>query len=351
MPATKRFAPNPLQPIVSSDDAPENPLDGAVDLVSIANGAAVKRIRPDASATGDGTEADRAAIPAPLRESHSENYRVILVGAANAAPATSEHHSPIAIPDVSSPALQPKTSPMSTRDRFMQGFLPARSCCNLELCRSPIGTKFNLSAVCIAVFPATANPPRRYIQLADNTGTLGVTVWNDNVSKFDSNTVGRLVSLSKAVMGNQNGKKLLTMARDSSVAIVDDEQHAVSLWWKSLLSSAPLSCGSVHDVADNSIVTVSGVLGHISSDVKVVNGVEKTLVSLHLVDPSGKLDIRSWNHSADAFTAYLERPVLIRRVRVASFAGTKLCELLDGTGSVVETTFKGQSSLEHFWSS
>ena len=80
MPATKRFAPNPLQHIVSGDDAPENPLDGAVDLVSIANGAAVKRIRPAASATGDGTEADRAAIPAPLRESHSAHYRVILVG-------------------------------------------------------------------------------------------------------------------------------------------------------------------------------------------------------------------------------------------------------------------------------
>jgi hypothetical protein len=339
MPATKRFAPNPIQHLALDDDeslstAPENSLDGAVDLVSSLNGAAIKKSRPDASATDTATEIDNAAK-----------------AAANASTAISEHHSPSAIPDVSSSAPQPKSSPMSTRDRFLQGFLPARSCCNLELCRSPLGTKFNLTAVCIAVFPATANPPRRYIQLADNTGTLGVTVWNDNVSKFSSNSVGRMVSLSKAVMGNQNGKKLLTMARDSSVAIVDDEQHAVSLWWKSLLSSAPLSCGSVHDVDDNNIVTVSGVLGHISSDVKVVNGAEKALVSLHLVDASGKLDIRSWNHSADAFSVYLERPVLIRRVRVASFAGTKLCELLDGTGSVVETTFKGQSSLEKFWTS
>jgi hypothetical protein len=102
---------------------------------------------------------------------------------------------------------------------------------------------------------------------------------------------------------------------------------------------------------DNSIASVSGILGFVNTETKIVNGREKNLLTLHMVDASGKLDIRSWNHSADMFLAYVDRPVLIRRVRVTSFAGTKMCELLDGSGSVIETSFDGDSALMQFWSS
>ena len=240
-------------------------------------------------------------------------------------------------------------SPVTNRDRFMKGILPARTCCNLDLCRASAGTKFNLTAVCIAVFPKTSNPDRRYIQLADPTGSVGVTVWNENVNSFSTASVGRLVTLTKVVITNHNGKKALSMARDSSVQQIDDASHADSSWWSGLLTHAPLSCGAVHDVADNTMVTVCGVLGHISSDTKMVQGVPKTLLTLHLVDSTGKLDVRSWNHTADAFNYHAEAPILIRRVRVTSFAGVKLCELLDGAGSVVETAFVGDAALRKFW--
>jgi len=240
-------------------------------------------------------------------------------------------------------------SPVSNRDRFIKGFLPARTCCNLDLCRAPAGTKFNLSAVCIAVFPKSSNPDRRYIQLADVTGSVGVTVWNENVNSFSTASVGRLVTLTKVVITNHNGKKALSMARDSSVQQIDDETHTDSTWWRSLLTLAPLSCGAVHDVADNTMVSVSGILGHVSSETKMVQGVPKTLLTLHMVDSSGKLDVRSWNHNADAFNHHAEAPILIRRVRVTSFAGVKLCELLDGAGSVIETAFSGDAALRKFW--
>ena len=240
-------------------------------------------------------------------------------------------------------------SPVSNRDRFIKGFLPARTCCNLDLCRAPAGTKFNLSAVCIAVFPKSTNPDRRYIQLADTTGSVGVTVWNENVNSFSTASVGRLVTLTKVVITNHNGKKALSMARDSSVQQIDDETHTDSTWWRSLLTLAPLSCGAVHDVADNTMVSVSGILGHVSSDTKMVQGVPKTLLTLHMVDFSGKLDVRSWNHNADAFNHLADAPIMIRRVRVTSFAGVKLCELLDGAGSVIETAFTGDAALRKFW--
>ncbi len=240
-------------------------------------------------------------------------------------------------------------SPVTNRERFIKGFLPARTCCNLDLCRATAGTKFNLSAVCIAVFPKSTNPDRRYIQLADATGSVGVTVWNENVNIFSIASVGRLVTLTKVVITNHNGKKALTMARDSSVQQMDDDTHTVSTWWRSLLILPALSCGAVHDIADNTMVTVSGILGHISSDTKMVLGAPKTLLTLHMVDSSGKLDVRSWNHHADAFNRFADSPILIRRVRVTSFAGMKLCELLDGAGSVIETAFPGDAALRKFW--
>ncbi len=240
-------------------------------------------------------------------------------------------------------------SPVTNRDRFIKGFLPARTCCNLDLCRAPAGAKFNLSAVCIAVFPKSSNPDRRYIQLADATGSVGVTVWNENVNSFSTASVGRLVTLTKVVITHHNGKKALSMARDSSVQQIDDETHNDSTWWRSLLTLAPHSCGAVHDVADNTMVSVSGILGHVSSETKMVQGVPKTLLTLHMVDSSGKLDVRSWNHHADAFNHLADAPILIRRVRVTSFAGVKLCELLDGAGSVIETAFAGDAALRKFW--
>ena len=241
-------------------------------------------------------------------------------------------------------------SPVSNRERFLAGFTPLRTCCNLDLCRAPAGNKFNLSAICIAVFPASLNPDRRYLQLADSTGVVGVTVWNENVHKFSNHSVGRLVVLQKAVISSHHGKKQLSLARDSVVKVGDDDQHEVCSWWSSLLRQVPKTCGAVHDMSDNSIISVAGVLGRISCETKIVNSAEKLLTCLHLVDASGKLDVRTWNHAPDTFTAFVDRPVLIQRVKVTSFASTKLCELFDSAGSIIVTEFPGKNELDRFWS-
>jgi hypothetical protein len=74
----------------------------------------------------------------------------------------------------------PKTpsSPGTNRAAFMQKFTPSRALCNVDLCRSPPGSKITLTAVVIAVFPATTNPDRRYVQLADESGTVGIELRN-----------------------------------------------------------------------------------------------------------------------------------------------------------------------------
>jgi hypothetical protein len=288
-----------------------------------------------------GVDDSVSAVAADNVYSHPIDAGAAVLEAAQTADRDVVHHSGDVVP------VPP--SPVSNRERFKKGFLPARTCCNLDLCRAPAGTKFNLSAVCIAVFPKSTNPDRRYIQLADATGSVGVTVWNENVDSFSTASVGRLVTLTKVLITNHHGKKALSMARDSSVQQIDDEMHTDSTWWRSLLAVPALSCGAVHDVADNTMVSVCGILGHISADTKMVQGAPKTLITLHMVDSSGKLDVRSWNHTADAFYHLSDTPIMIRRVRVTSFASIKLCELLDGAGSVIETVFPGDAALRKFW--
>jgi hypothetical protein len=337
MPGQKRrylSTPNPVQHI--HDDAVK--IDTPVSTMTTDDGiAAAQPELGDSDVIREGVDAGTAAA-ASMIAAHAHPSSPVPTSKA-------EHQPPAASSDVVVPP-----SPVSNRERFMKGFLPARTCCNLDLIRASAGTKFNLAAICIAVFPKSSNPERRYIQLADVTGSVGVTLWNENVNSFSSDSVGRLVMLAKIVITNHNGKKALTMARDSSVQLVNDETHTVSMWWNSLMIIPPLSCGSVHDVSDNSMVSVCGVLGYVSAETKMVQGVPKTLLTLHLVDSSGKLDVRSWNHTPDMFNHLANCPILIRRVRVTSFASIKLCELLDGSGSVVVKSFPGDAALRKFWS-
>jgi hypothetical protein len=241
-------------------------------------------------------------------------------------------------------------SPNANRQSFLNGFIPARTCCNLDLCRVPAESKFTITAICMAVYPPSKNPERRYVQLCDDTGATGITVWNSNVAKFNSGCVGKLVTCVKVAMSNYNGKRILTMTRDSSIQIINEPNHPVMSWWSSLLEAAPKSCGAVHDLPDGSIVCVQGILGLVSEEVKMVNGVERSLTYLHLVDSTGRVDVRTWNHSADRFLRFRDMPVCIKRLRVSSFAGTKILELLDGDTSVLVSEFSGKDALADFWS-
>lgn len=240
------------------------------------------------------------------------------------------------------------SSPGRNRAAFLLKHSPSRLSCNLDLARCPVGTKVNLVAVVIAAFPAHSNPDRRYIQLADATGSVGVTVWNSNVAKFNRESIGKVVVCGKVVLGHHQGKKVLTMSRDSTLDFASE--HALNVWWNDLLTAAPLkNLSHVADVEDNSIINVAGILGLVQSEQKIVGSVQRTLTTLHLCDPSGEFDIRSWNHSADEFLSFVEKPVLIQRIRMASFAGVKIGELLDNSASQIVTDFPGKKFLENYW--
>jgi hypothetical protein len=238
-------------------------------------------------------------------------------------------------------------SPGNNRAAFLSKLVPSRALCNLDLCRSPPGSKVALSAVVIAVFDASTNPDRRYIQVADATGSLGVTVWNANVSKLSRQSVGQVMKVGKAVIGSHQGKKVLTLSRESTLEF--DAEHPLRQWWNELLQQPSVSIAATLDVADNSIINISGILGMVVSEDKMVGTVLKTLVTLHLVDQTGTLDVRTWNHPASFFDAYVEQPILISRVRMTSYAGLKIGELLANDASLIQTEFSGKKALQQYW--
>lgn len=168
---------------------------------------------------------------------------------------------------------------------------------------------------------------------------------------FSQSSVGQVVRFSRICLNNQNGQKSLAMSRDSTVAFVSDASAACeeSKWWRSLLDKRPFRIIDIHDMEDNNIVNVAGIVGTLSTETKRVRNEDKDLMCMRITDRTGYIDVRSWNHSEIEFISFRERPILFKRVRVTSFAGLKIIELLDASGTEVLADFEGASDLKLYW--
>ena len=122
-----------------------------------------------------------------------------------------------------------------------------------------------------------------------------------------------------------------------------------SPWWISLLQKPVLSIIDVHSLAEHSIISVSGILGYMSTEDKIVRSETKKLLILKIMDRTGCIEVRSWTKSETDFSIHRERPILFKRVRVTAYAGIKMLELIDGGGSIVEWNFPHASDLTAFW--
>jgi hypothetical protein len=246
-------------------------------------------------------------------------------------------------------SMQCPVSPGLNRARFFSAHATASTVCNLDYSRSPLGSKVLLTGILTAVYPASKNPDRRYILLSDATGTVGLTVWNTNVAKFSPDGIGSIVYAEKLVLSQHNSKKTLTMSKESTIKCLTDPQNDLAIWWRDLASLAPVSLGEVQTLAENSIVCVAGIVGFVTAESKNVGSEIKTLTTLHMVDKTGSLPVRSWNRAPSIFETSVEKPILLQRIRITSFAGQKVGELLDGSGTIVVTQFAGAADLAQFW--
>jgi hypothetical protein len=262
-----------------------------------------------------------------------------------------------ASPVVASPVvhlLEPnhQMSPGSNRQRFMASCQPLRVCCDLRnVGLHAAGVRFSFQAVVFVVFPASEKPDRRHVLLADQFGCTGLTVWGAHVPLFTFATVGTVVKFTKLGMVVHNGKKALSMGKDTNVVFLPSTiESDESKWWKSFADQPFKRIIDIHDCDDNDIVNVAGIVGSLSSETKRVRSDNKDLMNMRLTDRTGFIDVRSWNHSEDEFRSFLEKPLMLQRVRVTSFAGIKVLEILDGNGTAIQSKFDGSEELSKYWS-
>jgi hypothetical protein len=242
-------------------------------------------------------------------------------------------------------------SPGSNRDRFMAHCQPMQVSCDLATVgMHNTSVRFSFQAVVLIVYPATSGPDRRHIQLIDRRGSTGITVWNDNVRLFSSDSVGQVVKFTKLSIVCPNGKKSLSMGRDSTVTFMNGVPSEESKWWSSLLLQPHLRIIDVHDAEDDAVINVAGIVGMLSTERKRVRDQDRDLLCIRLTDRTGFVDIRSWSHCESEFATFVEKPLLLRRVRVTSFAGMKVLELLAGPGTLLVDEFDGKVDLEKYWS-
>jgi|LauGreDrversion4_2_1035121.scaffolds.fasta_scaffold68956_3 hypothetical protein len=243
-------------------------------------------------------------------------------------------------------------SPRSNRERFMANCQPLQVSCDLAtvgLHNSSV--RFSFTAVVLIVYPDTKGPDRRHIQLIDKRGSTGITVWNENVRLFSSSSVGQVVRFTKLSITFNNGKKGLSMSKESTITFLNSTTVPTdeSKWWKSKLLENHLRIIDVHDCNDDEVINVAGIVGMLSTERKRVRDQDKDLLCIRLTDRTGFIDIRSWSHSEHEFSDFLEQPLLLQRVRVTSFAGIKTLELLSGSGTVLKDDFNGKDDLQLYW--
>lgn len=241
-------------------------------------------------------------------------------------------------------------SPASNRDRFRAALMPAQITCDLSSANPDPGMRFSFQAIVIVIFPASQSPVRRHVLVADGRGVVGVTVWNAHVAAFSVSTVGQMVRITKVSLSSHNGTRGIMLNKESTLTFGEDNDHFAHHWWQGLTQQRPLQAIDFADAKDGSIVNVTGILGSVHVESKTVRCDAKELLTLRLVDRTGITQIRSWNHVADQFVGRIDHPIMISRVRVTSFGGLKIGELLDGTGSIIhQSGFPGSEDLAKFW--
>ena len=272
--------------------------------------------------------------------------------AASAAIIADQSLPPSSLPPSSPPRVDNAVVPVSpsNRERFRNLCMPHQVSCDLSTVSSEPGFRFSFQAVVLVVFPPSSNPLRRHVLLGDGRGSVGVTVWNAHVNAFSSSSIGSCVAITKVSMTIHNGVRGLSLNKESTVQFIKDD-HFASLWWNGIPSKPPLSAIFFHDQTDNTVVNVAGILGSVSVEQKHVRSDARDLLTLKIVDRTGIVVVRSWNHGADLFQRLVDTPILLTRVRVTSFGGAKTGELFDGAGTMInEGSFAGADDLRQFWS-
>jgi hypothetical protein len=333
-----------------------------------------KRTRAAEANTPSVTDTSPKKTEVPMAEPDASSAAIANVSALPVGDVAIASSAPVSVVDIAAPASpiatpsssnrakfkesiaatadpQLQLSPAGNRDRFRQSLMPLQVTCDLSSASTDPGMRFSFQAIVLVVYPASNNPLRRHVLLGDGRGTVGLTVWNSHVQSFSFTSIGHLAIFSKVSLTNNNGVRGLVLSKESTISFSVTNEHFAQLWWNSIVKQPAVPAIHFHDAKDNVILNVSGILGNVVVEQKNVRMDSKELLQLQLVDRTGIIMVRSWNHGSAQFGHLVDRPILIQRVRVTSFAGMKIAEMMDGTGTVIiDGDFDGAQDLSKFWS-
>jgi hypothetical protein len=254
------------------------------------------------------------------------------------------------IPNENAPVLVVcPPSPASNRERFRASQMPNQVTCDLSMVSIEPGLRFTFQGIVLVVYPASSNPLRRHVLIGDGRGAVGITVWNAHVNSFSSETVGQLLVVTKVSVVVHNGTRGITLNKESTVQFNTLADHFASSWWQGIPHLPAVAAILFCEQKDNTVVNVAGIVGSVTVEQKTVRSDSRDLVTIKVVDRTGIVLLRTWNHSADSFLSHVDHPVLFRRVRVTSFGCQKTGELFDGNATSLSVDFEGAEDLKKFW--
>ena len=348
-PSSPQLIPSTKKTKTSGDD------HSGLDLLSSGNSIVAPTVNVDILISPEVTEgvtAGAAAAAAMIdvkalsssTKTKTVNAEIPTFAAVSAGAAAAAAMNAVKAEQGSTPSLHCPSSP-SQRDAFLASLHVQKVSTNLSAIQAVPGSRLNFEGTVVVVYPCETNPARRYVLFADEHGVLGITFWNENVSKFNSSIVGTVAQVSKVLLTLHQGRKGLTMSKESGLVLTNQ----ISPFWTQLARNPATCIADIHAMPVNSFVNVVGVRGYLHSEKKLVKNVEKDLVIIRLVDRTGQIEVQSWTSKVSDFETFRDRPVRFQRVRISAFSGTKCLEILDGNGTLVSGNFEGSVDLAEFW--
>ena len=115
------------------------------------------------------------------------------------------------------PAPRVEQHSPSNRDKFLAGLYVQTVGCCLDACTAGPNVRLTFKGTVAVLYPVNFNPDRRYVVFMDETGNTGITIWNANLRKLATDSIGKMCEISRVTLSAHAGKKVLNLSKDSEV--------------------------------------------------------------------------------------------------------------------------------------
>lgn len=121
-----------------------------------------------------------------------------------------------------SPAVCERPTPPSptNREKFMAGLYVQTVGCCLDSCSAGPNVRLTFKGTVAVLYPINFNPERRYVVFMDEFGNIGLTIWNKNIAKITTESIGKHCEITKVTLTTHQGKKVISLSKDSEVRSV-----------------------------------------------------------------------------------------------------------------------------------